>query len=212
MRVEKILMCTRYYMEMSPLLRPYIEAANRSELKDRLSLKLGRPMVTQGEVKPGDIAPVIATSRKGTVSAFPMAFGFTSATGSLILNVRMETAAQKPMFAQAWSLRRCIIPASWYFEWQHQVRSDGRKTTGDKYLFQPEGMKAAWICGLYRFEDNLPCFVIITREAVPDIQRIHNRMPLIMPDSAVFKWIHPSEDPAALAGLAVNDLFFDKVG
>ena len=49
-------MCTRYYMELSPELRPYIEAANRSGLREKIVTKIGRGMVTEGEVKPGDIA------------------------------------------------------------------------------------------------------------------------------------------------------------
>ena len=58
-------MCTRYYMELSPELRPYIEAAGRSPLYTKMMVKLARGMVTEGEEKPGDIAPVIATSQKG---------------------------------------------------------------------------------------------------------------------------------------------------
>ena len=44
-------MCCRYYMEMSPELRPIIEEANRSALKARIVGKLGRPLITEGEVR-----------------------------------------------------------------------------------------------------------------------------------------------------------------
>ena len=87
-------MCTRYYMELSPELRPYIEAANISPLRDKMAANLGRVLVTQGEVKPGDIAPVIATSRKGRMAAYPMVFGFPARAGRLVLNARLETAAE----------------------------------------------------------------------------------------------------------------------
>ena len=53
-------MCCRYYMEMSPELRPIIEEANRSALKERIVDKLGRPLITEGEVRPTNIVPVIA--------------------------------------------------------------------------------------------------------------------------------------------------------
>ena len=204
-------MCTRYYMEMSPLLRPYVEAANRSPLNSMLSSKLNRSMITEGEVRPGDIAPVIATSRKGTMAAYPMSFGFSSPKGGLILNARIETVSQKPMFSQAWARRRCIIPASGYFEWQHSAGNNGKKIIGDKYSFMAADSKATWLCGLYRIDDGLPCFVIITKDASPGILSIHDRMPLIMPDNAVRRWIDPYADPEELSKLAVNNLVYDKV-
>ncbi|MFR7618630.1 MAG: SOS response-associated peptidase family protein [Subdoligranulum sp.] len=46
-----------------------------------------------------------------------MKWGFQIRGRSLIVNARTETAAEKPTFREAWEKRRCIIPASWYFEW-----------------------------------------------------------------------------------------------
>ena len=65
-------MCCRYYMEMSPELRPIIEEANRSALKERIVDKLGRPLITEGEVRPTNIVPVIAPNRAGARTVFPM--------------------------------------------------------------------------------------------------------------------------------------------
>ena len=203
-------MCTRYYMELSPELRPYIEAAGNSSLLEKMTVNLGRPLVKGGEVRPADIAPVIATDRRGNPAAFPMVFGFPVRTGSLILNARTETADQKPMFKEAWSRRRCIVPASWYFEWQHITRQDGRKETGAKYMFQPEGSPAVWMCGLYRIENGIPYFVILTRDAADNIKSIHDRMPLIMPFSAVSSWIDPASDPGILLKQAITDVMFEK--
>jgi len=203
-------MCTRYYMELSPELRPYIEAANHSPLREKMVTRIGRGMITEGEVKPGDIAPVIATSQKGSPAAFPMLFGFPSRTGNLVLNARAETAAEKPMFKEAWSRRRCIVPASWYYEWEHFVRPDGRKKTGDKYMFQPAGSNAAWICGLYRIDDGIPCFVILTRNAVNGLTKIHDRMPLLLPPSAIRQWINPSANPQDLMPMLLSELVFEK--
>lgn len=203
-------MCTRYYMELSPQLRPYIEAANRSSLREKMVARLGRGMVMEGEVKPGDIAPVIATSQKGHLSAYPMVFGFPVKAGSLILNARSETAAQKPLFREAWSKRRCIIPASWYYEWQHIAAGDGKKKAGDKYMFQPVNSNVTWICGLYRIDDGFPYFVILTRDAAEDLRAIHDRMPLILPSCAVSQWINPAAKPEELMGRMLSNLVFEK--
>lgn len=197
-------------MELSPELRPYIEEAERSVLKDKMIVKFARPLITSGEVKPQDIVPVIATSRNGTKSAFPMMFGFRAPTGALVLNARSESASQKPMFKDAWSHRRCIIPASWYYEWQHFSGSGGAKKTGDKYLFQTAGSSVTWICGLYRIEDGIPFFVILTRDAPEEIRSIHDRMPLILPSGAVDSWIDPYKKPDELLNTAVTDLIYAK--
>ena len=197
-------------MELSPELRPYIEAANRSPLKERLWQKTGRQLITEGEVRPGDIAPVIATNQKGFPSSYPMAFGFPTETGNLILNARSETAGEKYMFKEAWARCRCIIPTSWYYEWQHYVLQDGRKKTGDKYMFRSVDSKVTWICGLYRIDGGLPHFVILTKNAPEEIRAIHGRMPVILPASAVRDWIDPAADPAAILDQTVCGLAYEK--
>lgn len=49
-----------------------------------------------------------------------------------------------------------------YFEWEHISLSNGKTKTGNKYLIQPKGSSMTWLCGLYRIEDRLPVFVILT--------------------------------------------------
>ena len=50
-------MCARYFLEESPELRPYVEKMNRSPL---LCMFAGAQVVTSGEVRPGDVSPVLA--------------------------------------------------------------------------------------------------------------------------------------------------------
>lgn len=78
---------------MSPELRPIIEEANRSTLKGRIVNKLGSPMVTEGEVRPTIIVPVIAPNRAGARTVFSMVWGFTlPRSSSPMVNARMETS------------------------------------------------------------------------------------------------------------------------
>ena len=42
-------------------------------------------------------------------------------TSSLLLNARSETAAEKPAFREDWRRHRCIVPATYYFEWEHRA-------------------------------------------------------------------------------------------
>ena len=210
-------MCYRYYMEMSPELRPIIEEANRSTLKDRIVDKLGRPLITEGEVRPTNIVPVIAPNRSGARTVFPMVWGFTlPRSSSPLVNARVESASTKPTFKESWERRRCIIPASYYFEWEHLINAATRKAkTGDKYMIQPEGSAVTWLAGLYRIEEmsgiQVPVFTVLTREPSEEIRFIHDRMPVILPGDAVDNWIKPDSKPDEIIKEAMTDMVFEKI-
>ena len=89
-----------------------------------------------------------------------MKWGYTGKT--LLINARVETASEKPTFRDDWKSHRCIVPASYYFEWVHLRSNDGKTTTGDKYVIQPKGSSVTWLCGLYRIEEGLPVFVVLS--------------------------------------------------
>lgn len=194
-------MCGRYFLEESPELRPIVEEMNRSPL---LSCFPNAAAVTRsGEVKPSSVVPVIAMSRAGKRTVFPMKWGFSvpksNGGAGLLINARTETAAMKPTFREAWTAHRCIVPASCYFEWQHDA---AKKATGTKYAIQPPGQTVTWLCGLYRLEEGLPAFVILTREPGEETRFIHDRMPLILPREQIDAWISPTEKPEAAAAFA----------
>ena len=199
-------MCCRYFIRESPELRSVIEAMNRSPL---VSLFQERTAVlSEGEIRPTNAAPVIATNRSGDRAVFPMKWGFTGKT--LLINARAETAAQKPTFREAWVGHRCIVPASWYFEWEHLTGKDGRKKTGEKYRLHPKGTAITWLCGLYRMEEGLPSFVILTREPSEAIRFIHDRMPLMLPENRVNDWINPAANPAEIIRAAETEIVFER--
>ena len=212
-------MCSRYYVELSPELRPIIEAARRSPLADKMVHKLGRPVIREGEVKPTDIAPVIAPNSKGNRAVFPMIWGFilpdkeNTKRAQPLINARSETADSKPTFKECWQRRRCVVPASYYFEWEHFTKPDGSKKTGDKYAIQPAGVTVTWLAGLYRMENGFPYFTILTREPSGELSRIHDRMPLILPENVLEDWINPDthpDDVKEIASSALTDMIFEK--
>ena len=180
---------------------------NKSPLVSKWHATTG--ITTYGEIRPTNVVPVIASKRSGEKAVFPMKWGFSGRT--LLMNARTETAPVKATFRDAWASHRCIIPASWYFEWEHIVGNDGKKRTGDKYLIQPKGSSMTWLCGLYRIEDGLPVFVILTREPGEEIRFIHDRMPLIMPGDYVDEWIRPDAKPEKLVQAAMTEMVYEKV-
>ena len=197
-------MCCRYWVDESPEIRPIVEEMNRSPLLGRWDKRI--EIVTSGEARPANVVPVIAPDRSGMRRVFPMKWGFSGKT--LLLNARTETAADRPTFKEAWRSHRCIVPASCYFEWEHLTGPDGKKRTGTKYRIRPKDSTMTWLCGLYRVEEGLPVFVILTREPGEEIRFIHDRMPLIMPDDLVEKWIAPGSSPEDLLDRALTDMLF----
>ena len=200
-------MCCRYWADESPEIREIVEEMNRSPLVEKWHKTTG--ITTYGEIRPTDVVPVIASNRSGAKSVFQMKWGFTGRT--LLMNARTETVPTKATFRDAWASHRCIVPASWYFEWEHLIGNDGKKRTGDKYLIQPKGSPMTWLCGLYRIEDGLPVFVILTREPGEEIRFIHDRMPLIMPGDCVDEWIRPDAKPEELVEAALTEMVYEKV-
>ena len=109
---------------------------------------------------------------------------------------------------------RCVIPASYYFEWHHYTDSKGKVRTGDKYAIQPSGSDVTYLAGLYRIEESrdlkYPVFAVLTRTPTDDLRQIHNRMPLILPVSAIDEWISPDGEPNKVVDKAVTELVVEK--
>ena len=187
-------MCCRFYIkENDPDFAPIVDGAEKSGLYPRVQKAHPAPLVRSGEVRPTDVAAVLAMDKRQKPTLFPMIWGFTTPGRNVpIINARAESAAEKPTFREAWEKHRCIIPASWYFEWQHLPSEDGRSTVKTKYAIQPKDANITYLCGLYRIENDLPVFVILTKEPSEDVAHIHDRMPLILPKEAIKAWINPS--------------------
>ena len=195
----------------NPELIKIIEAATKTALAKKVVHIQGRPIITNGEVRPTDIVPVIAPNAKGIKSVFPMQWGFLAVNNKrAIFNARTETANQKPTFRDAWKSHRCIIPASYYFEWQHFKSPDGKKRTGDKFIIQPTGCTSTWLCGLYRIENGYPVFVILTQEPTNELAKIHDRMPLILPKNKIDDWIDLNTKAEELLQYSLSDMIIEK--
>ena len=118
------------------------------------------------------------------------------------INARAETAASKPMFRDAFSRKRCIIPADGFYEWEPAAR--GRAPHWVYRLdAMPMGFAGLWSTwkdpssgGLIR-----TC-AIVTVSAVGAIAHVHDRMPLALDPAVWDAWLDRDlTDPAAVASL-----------
>ncbi len=193
-------MCVRYYIDPEDRsLASIIEEAKRSRLSEKFS-ESGNALVTRGEVRPTNVTAVAAPGKNGERAVFPMRWGFRTPHGSLIINARTESAGEKPTFKDAFARHRCVVPASWYFEWEHTP--DGK--VGDRYAIRPTDGALTWLAGIYRIEDGLPVFTVLTREPTGELAKLHDRMPLILPEDVTEEWINPLSDPKELIKYAVT--------
>jgi putative SOS response-associated peptidase YedK len=172
----------------------------------------GASVLTGGEARPTNVVPVIAPDRNGIKTVFPMRWGFRVPGLSLVVNARTETAAVRPTFRDAWRQHRCAIPAESYIEWEHIATPNGKTRTGDKFSIHPIEEPVTWLCGLYRIEDGLPVFTVLTREPSESVRHIHDRMPLILPESLIDAWVDPGRRAEDLLGHAVTALAADRMG
>lgn len=181
-------MCGRYYI-----------ADDDKEMRAIIAaLAYGEPLKT-GEIFPTDAVPAITAGGKPML----MRWGFARYNGGgKVINARSETAAEKTMFSKSMRERRCLLPASNYFEWQR-----AGSTKKQKYAISLPGGEPLYMAGVYREEagQSLPVFVILTREAAPRVAFIHDRMPVILPKSVHPLWLN-SPDGEALLNMAVQEL------
>ena len=180
-------MCGRYNIaEVDPEIRLAGYVAEAQRRADSLYVRL----TARGEVRPTNIAAVIApNARDRRPAAFPMKWGFIHPhRGMLVFNTRSETAAEKPLFVTSIDDRRCLIPASCYYEWQ---KADGRKI---KHAIKPKD-EPLYMAGLYirSSKERLPSFSILTMDAADGIKDIHARMPVMIPQSRIAAWLSPEK-------------------
>ncbi|MGH9027002.1 MAG: SOS response-associated peptidase [Acidimicrobiia bacterium] len=126
--------------------------------------------------------------------------------GDRQINARAESVATKPPYRRAFEKRRCLIPADGFYEWHHER---GKKRRQPVFIRARDGEPLA-LAGLWEVwrenedDDWLRSCTIITTTANELLAPIHNRMPVILPESAWERWLDPgNDDREALAKLLV---------
>lgn len=120
--------------------------------------------------------------------------------GQRMINARVETAAEKPSFRAAWKARRCIVPATGWYEWQ--TTEAGKRA----WLLRRADSPFTPMAGLWEsWQDPaggriLDTFTILTTEAVPELASVHNRMPVVLEPAEFGSWLQGTGTLPVLAG------------
>ena len=99
----------------------------------------------------------------------------TPTDGPLIINARADTVAVKPAFREAIRTRRCIIPASGFYEWS----AGPDRARLPWYITRVDGQPMAF-GGLWSHWGDLDTCAMVTVEGGPGMAGIHDREPVIL--------------------------------
>ncbi|MDO8541688.1 MAG: SOS response-associated peptidase [Opitutaceae bacterium] len=158
-------------------------------------------------IAPTTIVPAIRTSAEGGREAVPLRWGLVPswakdpAGGARLCNARAEGIAAKPAFRHAFRKKRCLVPASGFYEWQTLGRTKlpWYFSRRDEQPFVFAGLWESWRSPA---GTELETCSLITTDANPVVGQIHDRMPVILAGSGVEEWINPEhEEPEKLLPL-----------
>jgi putative SOS response-associated peptidase YedK len=114
--------------------------------------------------------------------------------GYSTINARAETAAASPVFREAMKRRRCLVPATGFYEWQKL----GKKAT-QPWNFELEDGGHFAFAGLWdRWRDTasggvLETYTILTTDPNEQVQPVHDRMPVILSPADYDRWLQPQD-------------------
>lgn len=105
------------------------------------------------------------------------------------INARAETVHKLPMFREAFQKRRCLVPATGFFEWQ--ARADGKQP----YRFVRKDLEPFAFAGLWEFAriagEEIVSATIIVGEPNPLVAGVHDRMPVMLIPEDYDRWLAP---------------------
>ncbi len=119
-------------------------------------------------------------------------FGLSSASGRLSINARAETLATRSSFAEASARRRCVVPATGFYEWE---TAHGRRVPHHVHAQSGELLLLAALYDVVHDESGArhTRFAIVTVPATEPLSRIHDRMPLVVPPGLLDSWLQRGE-------------------
>jgi len=192
-------MCGRYDLSLSP-----------EALRDLLGVEGPAPALPpRWNVAPTQPVTVLVILGDGRRTLRAMRWGLIPSwakdpsIGSRMINARAETLGEKPSFRDALRRRRCLIPATGFYEW----RKEGR--TKLPMHVRPRDGGLLTFAGLWESWTGpdgatLESCTIVTCPAGAPVDEFHERMPVILPPEARERWLAPGPlDPAEVAALLV---------
>jgi putative SOS response-associated peptidase YedK len=192
-------MCGRFYLDVQQEeLADYFAVKTAPQVKPRYNIAPSQPILA---IVAGDTEREVRLFHWGLIPFWAK----DEKIGYRTINARSETVEIKPAFRAAFTHRRCLIPASGFYEWK--AASSGKQP----YCIRPEAAPLFAFAGLYEHWQSArgdrvidSCTIIVT-EADQALRPIHDRMPVILQPEQFSDWLNPDErEVAKLKALISN--------
>jgi putative SOS response-associated peptidase YedK len=194
----------------------YTLATNGSELAKRYNLATLPSLRPNYNVAPGQTMPVVV-DHGGKSDLVLMKWGLIPfwakdpKIGYRLINARSDTIFEKPVWRSVILKKRCLIPASGFYEWQKP--SEVNKRRKQPYYIHPKRQNIFSFAGVWEtWKDSggteWNTYSIVTTEPNKEMAKVHDRMPVILRQDDEASWLessktmrkdiepflHPSED------------------
>ena len=190
-------MCGRFYLDVQP-----------DELLDHFGLEVMPALKPRYNIAPSQAVAAILEGAGGRELRM-LRWGLIpfwakdEKIGYRTINARAETVDSKPAYRAAFRNRRCLIPATGFYEWQ--TGPNGKQPycihPRQRDLFAFAGLYEHWQDGSGKTVDS--CTILVT-QANPAIAAVHDRMPVILAPENYSVWLDPqTKDPAILKPLLI---------
>ncbi|MFR9732119.1 SOS response-associated peptidase [Saccharopolyspora sp. MS10] len=207
-------MCGRYAVRRDPAaLAAEFGAADRAE----------GLLAPDYNVTPTRTVPIVverATATGTERSVRPVRWGLVptwakdTTSGPPMINARAETITTKPAYAESAARRRCLMPATGWYEWKpgDRRRQPHLCARRDGASLAMAAVFSAWWPPSSTAPPLVTC-AVVTIEAVGELAGVHHRMPLVLPREAWSAWLDPARtdagellapDPAVLDELVLS--------
>ena len=176
-----------------------VDEIKTGDLPPRFNVAPSQPVYAIAERRPRHEGEMptrqLGTFRWGLVPSWAR----DPSVGNRMINARAETVATKRAYRTALAVRRCIIPADAFYEWQ-VTASAGRRIKVPHAIRRRDGLPLAF-AGLWEVwhspdgeQPTVRSCVIITTRANDALAPLHDRMPVVLPPGAWDGWLDPAND------------------
>jgi putative SOS response-associated peptidase YedK len=189
-------MCSRYFLDADGNVIAY---TFNVPVHDRIRKRFN--------IAPTQEAPVVRVSETGAREVAMLRWGLVPfwskdlAIGNRMINARSETAAEKPSFRNAMKSRRCLVPASGFYEWTGEA---GHKvphaiTVAGQPVFAFAGLWESWHDEANPGSPPVETYTLLTTSANRALSAIHDRMPVILAPADHQAWLEaPAQEAVRL--------------
>ncbi len=161
-------------------------------LESLLGSETGPPLQESFNIAPGHWASVIIGLEHPQLRLLKWglipAWASKPDSGYKMINARAETISERVSYRNLLSAHRCLVPCNGFYEWQQRgsQRQPYNIQRKDRRLFTLAGLWTTWKSPALQ---EIQSFTIITTAANQLLEPIHDRMPVIIPESRRLSWL-----------------------